>query len=93
MFFAIKGRSRCMLNNRLFNVVLGAIFLIDRWVLYAMGYRESDHDPLHLWFHLPRTVLDASVICVESHGRYRLDSKHVIIPADLQSDLIRCRDE
>lgn len=89
MFFAIEGRSRYMLNNRVFDVVPGSIFLIDRWVPHAMGYRESDHDLLHLWFHLSETVLDASVIRVESHGRYRLDSKNVIFPADLQSALIR----
>lgn len=89
MLFIIEGRSRYMLNNRVFDAVPGTFFLIERWVPHPVGYRESDHDLLHLWFHLPGTVLDASVIRVESHGRYRLDSKQVIFPPDLQSALIR----
>ncbi|OQA84003.1 MAG: DNA-binding transcriptional regulator SoxS [Lentisphaerae bacterium ADurb.Bin242] len=89
IFFAIEGRSRYMLNNRVYDAVPGSVFLIDRWVPHAVGYLESDHDLLHLWFHMPGSVLDASIIRVESHGRYKLDSKPVLFPSDLQSALIR----
>ena len=89
MLFVIEGRSRYMLNNRVFDASPGSIFLIDRWVPHAQGYLETDHDLLHLWFHMPGSALDASVIRVESHGHYRLDSKNVIFPADLQAALIR----
>ena len=50
--FVIHGRSRFLLNQKLFSIEAGDLLIIDSWDPHALGYFPDDHDLIHLWVHL-----------------------------------------
>ena len=87
--FVLEGHSRYMLNGSVYDAVPGTVFMIDRWIPHASGYREEDGGLVHLWIHLYGAGMHAGLMRVQHHGEYKLLSAHFILPEEFQTLLTR----
>lgn len=83
--FVLEGRSRYMLNGKVYESVPGSFFLIDSWENHAFGYLPEDHDLLHFWGHLdggPEPVFSGGLIKVGACGQFKVVSGSVELPPE-----------
>ena len=66
--FVLKGRS-C---NQVFKASPGTVFLLNKQVIHAFGYRQNDADLEHLWLFLCGSKNSASLMKVVENGNYSL---------------------
>ena len=60
IFYVLKGNSRYMFNGKVYDAVPGTFFLIDYWEPHAFGYRQMDHDLIHLWMQVSESEQQVS---------------------------------
>ena len=89
--FVLDGVSRYMFNGKVYDAVPGTFFLIDSWESHAFGYRQEDHDLLHLWIQLNETEpqFSGNVFQVRANGFF--DCKWSGLIAGQEYITILCR--
>ena len=60
IFYVLKGNSRYMFNGKVYDAAPGTFFLIDYWEPHAFGYRQMDHDLIHLWMQVSESEQQVS---------------------------------
>lgn len=89
--FVVKGKSRYMINNRVFTARPGTVFLLNHWVTHTFGYQQEDSDLLHLWIFLGKK-LRAALVSVTEKGDFFYTAS-VDLPQHLKDDLMSSWDE
>ncbi|MDD3153662.1 MAG: helix-turn-helix domain-containing protein [Victivallaceae bacterium] len=83
ILFVLNGTSEYMLNNQVFPATPGDIFLIDRWMPHAFGYRTCDNNLLHLWGYFDAEQMHAAVFQVGCSGQYTCRFKQIRLERDI----------
>ena len=91
IFFVLDGRSRYMLNDKVYDALPGTLFLIDHWEPHAFGYRKQDHGLLHLWLNLneKEQFFSGNILTVGSGGKFKSLFHRLRLPTEYQMMLNR----
>ncbi len=62
ILMAIDGKTDFALNGKYYKVQPGCVFFIDRWVPHKLTYLPEETNFMHVWIHLHKDKLYASMI-------------------------------
>lgn len=65
----LSGRSRYMLDNKVYDARPGTVFLIDRRVPHAYSYLPEDENLFHMWLFVNRDSILGCIIQVHANNR------------------------
>ena len=67
---ALEGENDFYLQDRNWHMRPGSVVLIDSWEPHSFGYRNQDHDLLHLWIYFMGNRIRTSFCQVGMQGHY-----------------------
>jgi len=69
ILMTVAGRTDFVLNGNYYRAAAGCVFFIDHWVPHKLAYLPEETDFVHVWIHLHRDKLYASMFHVASGVR------------------------
>ena len=77
---ALEGENDFFLQDRNWHMRPGSAVLIDSWEPHSFGYRDQDHDLLHLWFYFAGNRIRTSFYQVGMQGSYGTHIGGALLP-------------
>ncbi len=88
----LRGASRYMLNDSVYELRPGVAALIGRFVPHAFGYTAADRDLLHLWIAFGNRTRHGFLCQVTEAGHYEI-VESVVFPSEIMQLLAQRWDQ